>query len=185
MKKIIFFIILNINLFAIDGFTIYNTANIDKAKGLDMSIQIPNYLEPYQTYRPNVAMKFVDKNSRDMIMVLVYKDKEFEDMLIDESNYYEACKYMIDELNLANIKASLIDCRLINIEIFPAINMISKTTFKRVDKTLTSFSNDVMFFYKDYYIKIQSFYGSKQRLDNLSNLYFQVLNSIVINDLYK
>lgn len=144
-----------------------------------MSIQIPNYLEPYQTYRPNVAMKFVDKKDRDMIMVLVYKSKELENISINESNYYQMCQGEIDELNSHNMPSNLNSCELINIENLPAINMTLNTMGKRLDKDMTSYDNNLIFIYKDYLVCIMASYSSRERLENLIPIYYQVLNSIV------
>lgn|GEM_PF-5919508 len=72
-------------LFSMEGFTTYNTKNNPKAKGLDLSIQIPNNYVSKETYRPNVALKFLNpQNPSDIIMVIV-RDV-FEEFVLDESN---------------------------------------------------------------------------------------------------
>ena len=172
-------ILLTSLLFSIEGFTTYNTKNNPKAKGLDLSIQIPN-----NYYRPNVALKFLNpQNPSDIVMVIV-KDV-FEEFILNESNILSYCDLVINNSNSNNIPSKLFKCELTYIENLPAANMIYVSVVKRLNKQLASINNTYTTYYKHYEISIVFSSYNENSFIKMQNTYFQIINSFVINDIYK
>ncbi len=184
-KYIIFnFIIFAKCLLALNGFTTYNTKNNPKAKNLNLNISIPNNYIQKTTYRPNVALKFIDKrNKGNMIMVLVYKQNK--DMLYPtENNVLDYCNFLINDMNTHNMPSKLYKCNLTSLETLPTINMIYNSMGERAGYKFNFYTNSYFVFYKDYSIYIQ---GSSSTVKNFlkeQNNFIQVVNSLVINNLY-
>ncbi len=171
-------------LFSMEGFTTYNTKNNPKAKGLDLSIQIPNNYVSKETYRPNVALKFLNpQNPSDIIMVIV-RDV-FEEFVLDESNILSYCDLVINNLNSNNMPSKLFKCELTYIENLPATNMIYVSTGKRLNKQLASINNAYITYYKNYEISIMFASNNENDFIKMQDTYFQIINSFVVNDIYK
>ena len=184
MKKLFLIIIFVAGIFASD-LMLYNTKNISKAKGLDMDIRVPDNYFTKETYRPNVALKFINKNDYDdMIMVLVYKNKEFLNLAINQHNKDEFCMDGLNELKTLDPNAKSFSCDLVYIETLPAISQTTSTTMKRVDFIKETFDRSIYFFYNDYCILVIFYSDSLAKLENSKATQDRILNSIVINSLY-
>jgi len=184
MKVIIFMLTLFMSAFSLDGHTYYSTLNNPRAKGLDLKIRIPNSFILKDGYRPNVALKFIDANL-NMIMVLIYKSPDFIGVEFNQSNYEEFCESNIADMSKNNMLSRLISCDMLVIENLPAVSMVGEILGKRLNLEITSYNNTYFVFYRDYLIEINFVSVDMQKLLTLENTIYQVLNSIVINDMYR
>lgn len=184
MKVIIFMLTLFMSAFSLDGHTYYSTLNNPRAKGLDLKIRIPNSFILKDGYRPNVALKFIDANL-NMIMVLIYKSPDFIGVEFNQSNYEEFCESNIADMSKNNMVSRLISCDMLVIENLPAVSMVGEILGKRLNLEITSYNNTYFVFYRDYLIEINFVSVDMQKLLTLENTIYQVLNSIVINDMYR
>ncbi|WP_298081776.1 hypothetical protein [uncultured Campylobacter sp.] len=184
MKAIISMIALFMSAFSLDGYTYYSTQNNPKAKGLDLKIGIPNSFILKDGYRPNVVLKFIDTNL-NMIMVLIYKSPDFMGVELNQTNYKEFCESNIVDMSKNNMLSRLISCDMLVIENLPAVGMVSEILGKRLNLEITSYNNTYFVFYRDYLIEINFVSVDMQKLLTLEDTIYQVLNSIVINDIYR
>ena len=184
MKVIIFMLTLFMSAFSLDGHTYYSTLNNPRAKGLDLKIRIPNSFILKDGYRPNVALKFIDANL-NMIMVLIYKSPDFIGVEFNQGNYEEFCESNIADMSKNNMLSRLISCDMLVIENLPAVSMVGEILGKRLNLEITSYNNTYFVFYRDYLIEINFVSVDMQKLLTLENTIYQVLNSIVINDMYR
>lgn len=184
MKVLVIFMIFCLQIFAIDGFHTYNTKNNPKAKGLDISIQIPKSFTQQESYRPNIALKFMD-NNKNLVMVLIYKIDER--VILDESNLNEYCQLYINNSNESNknMKVTLTQCKFAYIEDIFSPNLTYFVTAKRMDKEIVAYTDNYNIYYENYLISLQTSASTYKNLKQFQAIFYQIANSVVINDKYK
>lgn len=184
MKVLVTFMIFYLQIFTIDGFYTYNTKNNPKAKGLNVNVQIPKSFIQKETYLPNVALKFMDSDN-NIVMVLIYKLDE--KVVLDEADLNEYCQIYIDNSNEfnKNMKATLTECKFAYIEDIFSPNLTYFAIGKRMDKELIMYVNSYNIYYENYLISLQAATFKYQNFKQLLTIFYQIANSLVINDKYK
>lgn len=168
----------------------FSTTGLGKAKGLRLNMKYPISWKSIEGERPHVVRKFVQPDNYALSIILVNKlDKPFTNAEIDELFTTEGLKSIISEnSNFISSNPNL------KIEGLKAGSIDYSTSAVRMDRHFNSYNRFYVFVYKEYFVMIQFMVLNKigesdlsvnSRFNTLKPLFYQMFNSIVIDNIWE